>query len=75
VLAPDANHDQYDTEQMPVRIGLGHHKIGCQTPRVVTSSLLTVTTPVARPSALSTTVAWPVTLRSDASKTGHVKAC
>lgn len=49
---------------MPARMGPSHHQSGFQTPRVVTGSLLTVTTPVARPSALSTTV----TCASDAAQ-------
>jgi hypothetical protein len=53
-----------NAEPMPARMGPGHHESGFQTPCVVTGSLLTVTTPVARPSALSTTV----TCASDAAQ-------
>lgn len=64
VLAPDADHDHFEADPMPARMGPSHHESGCQKPCVVTGSLLTVTTPVARPSALSTTV----TCASDAAQ-------
>jgi hypothetical protein len=64
VLAPDADHDHHEADPMPARMRPSHHESGFKTPRVVTGSLLTVTTPVARPSALSTTV----TCASDAAQ-------